>query len=505
MAEERGYDVVVIGGGGSGLAAAIAAADQGAGVIVLEKNPVLGGTTALSVGVISATRTPNQTRMGIVDSPEAHYEDMELFSKIYTSRADNDALRRVLAENLPDTVQWLSSLGVEFFGPTEESPHRKPRMHNALPGARSYIYHLQRRAKSIGVQILTNARARRLLVSDGRVVGVEFDQPGGAGTVARAARGVILTTGDYSANPDMKRELISAAVADAAPVNPNSTGDGQRMALELGAKILNGDMFHGGARFVAPAKPSWISKLPPSRWLMRLTNLALRYAPTSIVRRFVMGFLTSVLVPSHNLFGAGAILVNKVGERFADESRKTVFELAYQPDGIAYILLDGELAEKFSKAPHEISTAPGFAYAYLGDYEKNRLDLFHKGSTLEELARSMGIDSAKLAATVEKYNTSDADDAPAGPPARGQRPRLRSPPFYALGPVRNYINFTDGGLAVNERLQVLDAQDRAIPGLYAAGSAGQGGLLLKGHGHHLGWAFTSGRLAGKYVTNRAGV
>lgn len=112
----------------------------------------------------------------------------------------------------------------------------------------------------------------------------------------------------------------------------------------------------------------------------------------------------------------------------------------------------------------------------------------------------MGIDPAKLAATVEKYNTSAADGTPAtGPPVRGQRPQLRSPPFYALGPVRNYINFTDGGLAINEHLQVLDAQGRAIPGLYAAGASGQGGLLLKGHGHHLGWAFTSGRLAGKYA------
>ena len=56
---------------------------------------------------------------------------------------------------------------------------------------------------------------------------------------------------------------------------------------------------------------------------------------------------------------------------------------------------------------------------------------------------------------------------------------------------------TDGGLAVNERLQVLGQNDVPIPGLYAAGSVGQGGLILKGHGHHIGWAFTSGRLVGK--------
>ncbi|MBI4193849.1 MAG: FAD-binding protein [Betaproteobacteria bacterium] len=83
--------------------------------------------------------------------------------------------------------------------------------------------------------------------------------------------------------------------------------------------------------------------------------------------------------------------------------------------------------------------------------------------------------------------------------ARSGAIALRTAPDYALGPVKNYINFTDGGLAVDERLQVLDERGQPVPGLFAAGSTGQGGLLLKGHGHHLGWAFTSGRLAGMYA------
>lgn len=198
------------------------------------------------------------------------------------------------------------------------------------------------------------------------------------------------------------------------------------------------------------------------------------------------------------MFESGAILVNNEGERFADETSKIIFELARQPDGIAYIVMDRELAEKFSKEPHEVSTAPGFAFAYLGDYERNRPDLFHRGNTPEELARSLGVDARKFTATLRNYNVAD-------PAARGQRAPLRSAPFIALGPVRNYINFTDGGLAVSECLEVLDSQDRAIPGLYAAGSCGQGGLLLKGHGHHLGWAFTSGKLAGKIAAQQVAV
>jgi len=71
------------------------------------------------------------------------------------------------------------------------------------------------------------------------------------------------------------------------------------------------------------------------------------------------------------------------------------------------------------------------------------------------------------------------------------------PPFYALGPAKSWIVLTDGGARINSHFEVLGRSGRPIVGLYAAGSAGQGGVLLEGHGHHLGWAFTSGRLAGK--------
>ena len=497
-------DVVVVGGGGAGLAAAIGAAAAGADVALLEKNPALGGTTAHSIGSITATRTPHQARLGIVDTPEEHLRDLSLFTQ-HAGRPDNEKLCKILTDNVPDTLRWLAAAGVEFFGPMEEPPHKKPRMHNVLPNSRAYIFHLERQARKAGVRILTQARARRLVVEGGAVTGVEFDRPDDEGQVIHASRGVVLASGDYAANPEMKRQLISDAVARTEATNPTSTGDGQRMALEVGARIVNGDMFGGGTRFVRPPRPSWISKLPPSRWLMRPVNLALRYAPQSIVRRFVMGFLTTVMVPERGLFDAGAILVNRNGERFADESQSMIVELAYQPEALAYILLDGGLAAQFSKWPHYISTAPGIAFAYLPDYEKNRPDLVHKADTLEELAVRIGADPVQLVATVERYNASDESGPSAsGLPASMQRAKLRASPFYALGPVKNYINFTDGGLAVNERLEVLDSNGNPISGLYAAGSVGQGGLLLKGHGHHLGWAFTSGRLAGKYAAGRNG-
>ena len=91
-------DVVVVGGGGSGLAAAVGAANEGASVIVLEKNPECGGTTARSIGSISATQTEYQKRAGIVDSPEEHYNDMDLFLK----RAGDFAARKLSPEKAAD-------------------------------------------------------------------------------------------------------------------------------------------------------------------------------------------------------------------------------------------------------------------------------------------------------------------------------------------------------------------------------------------------------------------
>jgi succinate dehydrogenase/fumarate reductase flavoprotein subunit len=126
----------------------------------------------------------------------------------------------------------------------------------------------------------------------------------------------------------------------------------------------------------------------------------------------------------------------------------------------------------------------------------------HKADTLHALAPLIGADGARLAAAVGKYNSGTEREQGVSP--RGARPALTRAPYYALGPVKNYVNYTDGGLAVNSKLQVLGRGDEPIPGLFAAGSTGQGGLLLKGHGHHLGWAFTSGRIAGRHAAQAVG-
>jgi fumarate reductase flavoprotein subunit len=387
-------DVVVVGGGGAGLAAAIEAKSLGRTVVLIEKNPRPGGSTAWSIGSVTATRTPHQRRQGIEDSPQAHFEDMPLFAGDLQPR-DNDPLRRILCEEMPDTFAWLLSLGDRFYGPMPEPPHRVPRMHNVLPNSRSYIYHLERHARRIGVQIRCNTSAKKLIRDGSRVVGVETAGEGPARVLARL--GVVLAAGDFTSGAALKRRYISEQAAKIGGVNPTATGDGQAMALELGARVVNGDLVLGPEmRFVPPQRDSLVRRLPPWPALASFMAWSLDHMPPALLRPFVMSFVTTALAPSPTMFEAGALLINRRGERFCDEPGEPALALPDQPDAQAFILIDQAIAEKFSAWPNFISTAPGVAYAYLPDYRRNRKDVFNSAPTLAALAGKIGVPAAAL-------------------------------------------------------------------------------------------------------------
>ena len=464
------FDVVVVGGGGAGLAAAIEARAAGASVVLLEKNGRLGGSTAWSIGSISSTGTPHQRRRGIADNPADHWADMPGFAGALAPR-DNDALRRVLCDEIPATFQWLLDSGIRFMGPMPEPPHRRPRMHNVLPNSRSYIYHLERRARRAGVDIRVASPVRKIDFRE-RVTGVD-------GFTAKKA--VVLATGDFTNSPELKARFMGPQEAKVEGVNVTATGDGQKMAEALGARIVNGDLALGPElRFIAPAKETLARRLPPWPALAAFMEWSLEHLPAAILRPFIMQFLTTALAPTPALFEAGALLVNRRGERFGDERDRPAWRVPDQPDKAAYILLDAPLARRFSAWPDFVSTAPGVAYAYMPDYKRNRPDVYREAPSLRALAEELGMPAAALEKSASALNEA---------------------PFVALGPVRSVFVHAEGGLAVDQRHRVLGAGDRPIPGLYAAGSTGQGGLLLKGHGHHLAWAFVSGRRAGRFAAS----
>ncbi|MCW5669455.1 MAG: FAD-dependent oxidoreductase [Hydrogenophaga sp.] len=480
--QEETFDVVVVGGGGAGLAAAIEARESGCSVVLLEKNPQPGGSTAWSIGSVSSSGTPHQRKRGIVDSPADHWADMPGFAGDLAGR-DNAALRRVLCDEIPATFQWLLDSGVRFMGPMPEPPHRQPRMHNVLPNSRSFIYHLTRRARRAGVQLRTGTRVDALVQDNGRVTGVD------AGPLRFLARGgVVLAAGDFTNGPEFKARFMGPQEAKVEGVNLTATGDGQRLGEALGARIVNGDLALGPEiRFIAPASETFVRRLPPWRWLAVTMEWAMERVPPAILRPILMKFLTTALAPSTSLFDAGAVLVNRRGERFGDERDRPAWRLPDQPDKVGYILIDAALAQRFSAWPDFVSTAPGVAYAYVPDYRRNRPDVFTEAPTLQALAQRLGMDAAALARSA----------------AEGGVRALGAGPYVALGPVRSVFVHSEGGLMVDAQHRVLGTGDQPLPGLYAAGSTGQGGLLLKGHGHHLAWAFVSGRRAGRFAAEAA--
>ncbi|HTU09613.1 MAG TPA: FAD-dependent oxidoreductase [Allosphingosinicella sp.] len=486
-------DVVVVGAGGAGMTAAAEAAAAGLKVVIIEKAQVVGGTTRLSVGSIMAAGGDFQRRAGIADSPAEHDQDLARISGALGAHDDPD-LRKLLTDNVADTVRFLQSIGVNFLGPLPQPPHEKSRLHQVMPTSRAYVHRLEKLCRRRGVEIRVGTRLTALIVTEGRVTGVVAERDGRPVRL-RATRGVVLASGDMGANNALMHAHMKSWAKGIEPYNPHSTGDGQVAAAAIGGQIVSrkelGPEMAAAIRFVRPG-PSWLHRVPPYPWLTRAMILAQKLLPAALIRPFTMKFLTTALGPDRGVYEQGAILVNRKGERFVDELRAPAIHLTEQPEGEAYIVFDGRFGRKFSAWPYFISTAPGVAFAYLRDYRAARPDLYNEARSIAELAARLGMPADALAATIAATNA-----------GREEALRLVEPPYYALGPVKTWVLVGSIGLAVNTRLEVLDADRRAIPGLYAVGQAGVGAMFLSGHGHGLGWAFTSGRLVARSLAAAA--
>jgi len=492
IAGKAEFDVVVVGGGGSGLAAAVSAAEHGLGVVVLEKRPQCGGTTAIAVGSFTGSATRMQRARGIDDSVAAHAEDAGKFAAPEIEARNHGALRRWFLGETAATLDWLMGMGIAFQGPNPEPPNRVPRMHNVVPGARAYIATLEARLKKLGGRVRCECAAEELLRTNGRVTGVRAATP--EGTVEYfARRGVVLAAGDYANSPATIGACKGNRFAAIEGINPHAAGDGHRLAAEAGARLVNMDVTYGPElRFVAPEWKGFWQRLPTHGPAARIMGRLLPLVPKFVLHAIIKRLLVTWQHPENGLFDDGAVLLNAAGGRYCDERVWPDREIATaaQPGKIGYLLLDGRLVERYSAWPHFISTAPRIAYAYVADYRRLRPDVTVRGESLAEVARARGLPIAAVEATVAEYNRT------------AERPLERGP-WVLLGPAKAYFTTTEGGVAIDDHLRALDERGVVIPGLYAVGQNGLGGQVLWGHGLHIGWAITSGRLVGKFLATEA--
>jgi fumarate reductase flavoprotein subunit len=485
-------DVIILGGGGAGLSAAVSAAENGASVILLQKASTIGGTTALSVGAFSAAGTSLQKMAGIADSVDEFIADMQTANGPLDSR-ENHQLRQLFAEEAAPSLEWLIGMGVRFLGPFQAPPNRHPRMHNVLPNSRSFTAALAVRARRLGVRIETNRRAEELLTDDNHgVIGVR------AGSERYyAAKGVVIATGDYTAAADLVSAEIGGSAGTATAANPDNTGDGHLLGRSVGGVTLGMDSAAESLRYLPRKHRDFIKGMPPSPWFSRLAAPFARHMPGPLFEFIAKGALVGWFAASPAMYDAGAIQIDAAtGRRMTDETKYAELSRSVGKHGDrSYLVLDAKIAREFSRGGQPVAAFPGIARAYLEDVRRRRRDLITEAATIEELARKLGV--ANLPETVRRWNVSvtQGSDDEFGRQALGVG--IKEGPFAALGPMASFAMLTNGGLAIDLQFRVLDADGKPIGGLYAAGSAGQGGLLLKLDGLHIAWAHTSGRLAGR--------
>ena len=415
-------DVIVVGAGGAGLSAAITAAQDGASVIVLEKLSNVGGNTLISGGEMAAPGNWLQAKEGIEDSVDRFYEDI-----LKGGDNENDpALVRVVAENALDAATWLrDEVGVTFedymlfFGGHSVKRSLVPKNASGV----ELISKLTAKAEAVGVEIHKNTPAVELVMDNGRVSAVKA-QYGDQEILYTAGKGVVLATGGFGSNLEMRKANNPAMDEKILSTNSvGSTGDGIVMAQALGAQTV--DMQY------------------------------IQTYPTCDPETGTLLYVGDVRLEGR------AILVNLEGKRFVEElERRDVISMAVteQTGGVSYMFWDEASMQ-----------ASGVAASHQQEYD-NLISrgILVKADTMEEACAHFGIDAAELKATVERYNQYCADGKDLEFNKRGTLTAFTDGPYYIMV-TTPAIHHTMGGLKINTSAQVIDVNGSVIPGLYAAG------------------------------------
>lgn len=464
------WDLIVVGGGSAGLPAALFAADRGARVLIVEAMAELGGTLWLSMGQMTAAGSRLQQAKGISDSADAHYADVMRQSR----GTANPDLVRLAVDEAAETFDWLCGLGLEPLPehPVQSSSHEPYgalRYYWGAEGGRSIravlAPRIERHVADGRIALRLSHRVVRLMLDDGAVTGVVAEDAQG---VAHAfpGRNVALTSGGYSANPQMFEELSgSPQYSDGA--YPGSQGDGHRLAVTAGGAL------RGAEHFIAGFGQVLASETYPSKTAARLSTFPERRAPWEIY-------------------------VNARGERFVREDIPSVdarqHALLAQPDRRYWVVFDQAILDA---AP---PMAEGMSREQMSAVLNSGGPSFTRADSLEELARLAGIDPDGLARAVAGYNYG----VETGHDFLG---RVHNPlpigaaPFYAIRQQGATITSVVG-VTVDGGLRVVRADGTPIPNLYAAGEI-LGSSQTMGRtscaGMMLTPALTFGRLLGQSI------
>jgi len=459
--EQVNADIVVVGAGCAGLCAAIEAKDRGAGrVVILEKMSFAGGNTRMSNGCYGAPRNWLQKKAGINDdSPGRFFEDMDKGAY----HTGNPELIAVLADGALGGALWLrDEIGMRFQDQlTWYEGHSRVRSLRAVGDGFRFVDTLLAAAEKRGIAVYYTTRANRLAKGpSGRVAWVEAER-GGAKLRFRAAKGVVLATGGFGANIQMRQKYrgrwksLDASVLTSN--SPGSTGDGIAMAQDIGAALVDMQDIQ----------------------LYPINNPA----------------TGNLYLLDYARLNDNAILLNREGRRFVNErATRDVIAAAViaQPSGTVYELIDGTTAARM-KLPE----------LYRAEIERGREQGVIATGSLEKCALNFGLPLGEMRGSISRFNAMVAAgrDEDFG---RDDLKAIDDGPYIMLACVVS-VHHTMGGVKISAGARVLDGAGTPIRGLYAAGEV-TGGI----HGvNRLGSAalvdgVVFGRIAGRNAARDAG-
>jgi fumarate reductase flavoprotein subunit len=478
-------DVVVVGAGASGTAAALAALERGAQVVLLEKGENLGGAGRYFAEGLLAVESAQQKAAGVKLTVDQAYTDLMEYTH-YLSNAD---LTRTILETSGSTIDWLATWGL----PTKLIPNTQI-SHDANPA--TYHQYIDKHAgftkvyasfQAKGGRVFTQTAGQDLLKdAQGRVTGIVAVHPDGSKLTVHAKK-VILATGGYAGSADQLAQHMN--VTDYFTLAyANNVGDGIRMGLGVGANWQNIN--------TVAVHTTTIPSKDPKIWQGAAASLL--GLPLMWVNREGKRFVGEDIVYDFALLGN--VAVAQGGAYYTIVDQKTVQELTEKGSPLPgtmerTILVSIGMDSKLASG----KTAPMKALPASLD-ETKKAGFAWKADTLDALAQAIDVDPANLKAAVAQYNQAVAT----GKDARFLKAAayLKYPvvqgPFYAVkaAPV---VENSDGGLRVNSRLQVLNAQFKPVPNLFAVG-CDTGGIVGDSYpifeGLTLCYAMNSGRLGG---------
>ncbi len=455
-AQQQFWDYIIVGAGTAGLPAAIFASRRGARVLLIDPADDVGGTLHLANGQVSAAGTRLQDDQGIVDSPDAHFEDI---MRITYGGADPDIVRTTV-DHAPRTINWLLDNGLK---PLPGHPVTGDRPGRPAYSVRRYLWAREEGRAILAVvrrelapelasgRVVTqlNTRVTGLLTNDGGAVEGVRARCGDARLTFRG-RHVLITSGGYAMNPEMF-EMLVGSPAYAAGSYPHSQGDGLRLATSVGGWLRGQDQHRSGTGNI----------LTGNRF------------PAKVYARFTT-------VPQDRL--PWEIWVNRTGRRFIREDEPLVYPraraLLEQPE-LRYAIVFDEMI--FRRSPVGIE---GWSRDAMLEHFAHH-PMFARAESLGELAARADLDPDGLAASVAEYNGAVAS----GRDALGREHLplpIKEPPFYAVTHLGSSAT-SSAGVVVDKELRVLHGNGEPIPNLYAAGE-------VLGSGATLGATFAPGMM-----------